>query len=196
MNGEMLSLARRAAPRVAERVGFANVEFRRGRIQDLALDLDRLDAWLDEHPVKTSDDLGALESEMARLRSDFPLVPEGAVDLVLSNCVLNLVRPEAKPRLLEEIHRVVADGGRIAISDIVSDRPVPEHLMADPELWSGCVSGAFETDAMLSALEGVGFGDVRLVDRSEEPFALVEGIAFHAATIVGTKGEPRSGGCC
>jgi arsenite methyltransferase len=196
MNADMLALARRAAPRVAARVGFANVEFRRGRIQDLALDLDRLDRWLADHPLAAADGLGALEAEIERLRREAPLVADGAVDLVISNCVLNLVRPEAKPRLVREIHRVVAEGGRIAISDIVSDRPVPEHLRADPGLWSGCVSGAFQEDELVGALEAAGLRDVDVTDRSEKPFARVEGIAFHAVTVVGSKGPARSRSCC
>ncbi|MGI9591723.1 MAG: methyltransferase domain-containing protein [Myxococcota bacterium] len=149
MNDEMLELARRSAPEVAERTGFANVEFLRGRIQDLALPLDALDAWLAQHPVKHSADLEALEAEAERLRREQPQVADESVDLVVSNCVLNLVRPEDKSQLIGEIFRVLRRGGRIAISDIVSDEVVPETLRDDPELWSGCVSGAFHEPELL-----------------------------------------------
>ncbi|HKK50980.1 MAG TPA: methyltransferase domain-containing protein, partial [Myxococcota bacterium] len=74
MNDEMLDLARSAAPTVAERIGFANVEFRRGRIQDLALDVDRLEAWLNDHPVESLDDLSRLEEERERICRETPLV--------------------------------------------------------------------------------------------------------------------------
>jgi len=57
MNDEMLGLARSSAPIVAENIGHANVEFRRGRIQDLALDVDRLEGWLNDNPVKSLQDL-------------------------------------------------------------------------------------------------------------------------------------------
>ncbi|MGH7289046.1 MAG: methyltransferase domain-containing protein, partial [Myxococcota bacterium] len=79
-NPEMLALARDAAPRVAAEIGCANVEFRRGRIQDLALDLDAVDAWLAQHPVRSSDDLAALEAEQERLRRTAPLVADGSVN--------------------------------------------------------------------------------------------------------------------
>ncbi len=189
MNDEMLDLARRAAPVVAENIGFSNTRFVRGHIQDLGLDVDRLDAWLDSHPVKSSDHIAALEAEMQRLRSDEPLVEDASVDIVVSNCVLNLVRPEDKQRLIEEIFRVLKRGGRIAISDIVSDEPVPAALRADPDLWSGCISGAFEECELLEALETAGFHGI-LIDKWEaEPFAVVEGIEFRSVTVTACKGK-------
>jgi len=189
VNDEMLALARRAAPRVAERLGFENVEFRRGRIQDLALDLDRLDAWLERNPVTSSANLAALESEQARLRRDAPLLPDRSVDLVVSNCVLNLVRESDKQQLVREIFRVLKVGGRIAISDIVSDEPVPQHLKDDPALWSGCVSGAFHELDLLRQLEAAGFHGIAVEKWESEPFAVVEGIEFRSLTLTAHKGK-------
>lgn len=189
VNDEMLGLARRAAPRVAERLGFANVEFVRGRIQDLSLDLDRLDAWLARNPVSSSASLAALEGEQARLRRDAPLVPDGSVDLVVSNCVLNLVRESEKQQLVREIFRVLKVGGRIAISDIVSDEPVPQHLKDDPALWSGCVSGAFHELDLLRQLEAAGFHGIAIEKWEAVPFAVVEGIEFRSITLTAHKGK-------
>lgn len=189
MNEEMLALARRAAPTVAERIGFANVEFRRGRIQELALDVDRLDAWLAEHPVKNVADLSSLESERARLARELPLVADDSVDLVVSNCVLNLVREDDKDALIREIFRVLKRGGRIAISDIVADEPVPEALKQDPELWSGCVSGAFHELDLLHRLEAAGFHGIAIDQWSTEPFAVVDGIEFRSVTVTAHKGK-------
>jgi arsenite methyltransferase len=188
MNDEMLSLAHASAPQVADALGYANVEFHRARIQDLALDLDALDSWLTEHPVLGVEGLAALDEERARLRRTSALIPDASVDLVVSNCVLNLVRESDRRQLVEGIFRVLKAGGRIAISDIVSDEEVPEALKADPELWSGCVSGAFHELAILGALEDAGFYGIAIDKWEHEPFAVVEGIEFRSVTITARKG--------
>jgi ubiquinone/menaquinone biosynthesis C-methylase UbiE len=189
MNDAMLELARRSAPAVAEKVGFANVEFRRGRIQDLCLDLDALDRWLRDHPVRSAADVAELDAATARLRRDAPLIPDGSVDIAISNCVLNLVRPEEKGQLIREIFRVLKVGGRIAIADILSDEAVPEALRADPALWSGCVSGAFHELEILRELEAAGFYGIAIDQWSDEPFQVVDGIEFRSATITAQKGK-------
>ncbi len=189
INEDMLEVARRNAPEVARRLGYANVEFRRGRIQDLALDLDKLEAWLRENPVETSAGLARLESVMARLRATEPMVPDGSVDVVISSCVLNLVRPEGKQNLFSEIFRALRRGGRAVISDIVSDEDVPEHLQADPELWSGCISGAFREDLFLEAFERAGFYGIRLLERRQDPWRTIEGLEFRSVTVEAYKGK-------
>ena len=99
-NEEMLSLARASAPQVAEALGYANVQFRRARIQDLALDLDALDAWLVEHPVRGVEEVAALEEASERFRRESTLIADASVDLVVSNCVLNLVRESDRGQLM------------------------------------------------------------------------------------------------
>ena len=185
---DMLALARRHRAAVAERIGWDNVEFRHGHIQDLALDRDRLDAWLAEHPVRSSGDLDRLRAEERRLRAEEPLVADASVDLVLSNCVLNLVAPEDKRRLFAEIHRVLRRGGRAAVSDIVSDEDVPAELQRDPELWSGCICGALREDRFVEAFAGAGLYGVEVVSRQVEPWAVVDGIEFRSVTVVAHKG--------
>ncbi len=110
MNGEMLALARCAAPTVAARLGYANVEFKRGQIQDLGLDHDLLESWLGQNPVRTTQDLARLESTRDYLRRDAPLIPDASVDVVVSNCVLNLVRWQDRNQLAREVFRVVKPG--------------------------------------------------------------------------------------
>lgn len=189
MTTEMLELARQAVPKVAERLGYANVEFHRGRIQDLALDLEALEHELAERPVKTADDWLASEQVADRLRRERPLVADESIDVVVSNCVLNLVDPAGKPTLFAEIHRVLARGGRAVISDIVADEPVPEHLQRDPELWSGCISGALTEDGFLDAFATAGFYGMHLLARQEEPWRTVEGLEFRSVTIEAFKGK-------
>ncbi|WP_219418772.1 methyltransferase domain-containing protein [Pseudonocardia nigra] len=169
VNDDMLAVARAAAPVVAERVGHGGVEFGKARIQDLALDLDALARWLAAHPVADLASLAALEAEQRRLRARAPLLADDSVDVVMSNCVLNLVATEQKTALFDEIFRVLPRGGRAVISDIVSSTEVPQQLRADPKLWSGCISGALQEEAFLAAFERAGFHGIHLVKRDAPP---------------------------
>lgn len=189
MTPEMLAVARRNAPIVARRLGYSNVEFRRGRIQDLKLDLDRLDAALGRQPVATVDQLLAIQSHTEKLRHQQPLVAADSVDVVISNCVLNLVDNSEKQLLFREIYRVLRNGGRAIISDIVSDEPAPQEMQEDPELWSGCISGALTEEGFLEAFENAGFHGLRVLDRSAEPWQTVAGIEFRSLTIEAFKGK-------
>lgn len=188
-NREMLSLARKHAPAVAERMGFANVEFRYGLIQDLQLDLDRLGSELAKNPIDSPNAYLALRNTEERLRREHPLVADDSVDCVVSNCVLNLVRQQDRRQLFSEIFRVLRRGGRTAISDIVSDEDVPQHLQHNPELWSGCIAGAFREDEFLDAFEQAGFHGIQIVKRQREPWRTVEGIEFRSITVVAYKGK-------
>jgi arsenite methyltransferase len=189
MTDEMLEVARRNAPIVAERIGYGNVEFRKGRIQDLALSIDLLDAELKRRPISDAASFLAADELAQELRVKHPLIANDSVDVVVSNCVLNLVESGAKRQLFEEIFRVLKIGGRAVISDIVSDEEVPGHLQNDPELWSGCISGALTEEGFLSAFTGAGFYGVQILKRDEQPWQTVEGIEFRSVTIEAFKGK-------
>src|SRR3977135_4048997 len=169
MTDEMLEVARRNAPIVAERIGYSNVEFRKGRIQDLALDLEKLDAELKARPITDAASFLRADELAQELRVKHPLVASDSVDAVVSNCVLNLVEAKAKRQLFEEIFRVLRKGGRAVISDIVSDEEVPEHLQNDAELWSGCISGALTEEGFVAAFTAAGFYGVQILQRDEQP---------------------------
>jgi ubiquinone/menaquinone biosynthesis C-methylase UbiE len=193
MTDEMLEVARRNAPIVAERTGFANVEFRKGRIQDLALDLEKLDAELKARPITDAASFLAADELAEELRVKQPLVASDSVDVVVSNCVLNLVEQKSKRQLFGEIFRVLKKGGRAVISDIVSDEEVPEHLQSNAELWSGCISGALTEEGFLAAFERAGFYGIQILKRDEQPWRTVEGIEFRSVTVEAFKG--KQGAC-
>ena len=189
MTDEMLDLAQGAAPAVAQAVGFANVEFRKGKIQDMRLDVAASEAYLAERPVTDFAGLQAYEAFVDGQKAASPLVADGSIDVVVSNCVLNLVAHEHKPELFREIFRVLRRGGRAVISDIVSDVEVPAHLRADADLWSGCISGAYQEEAFLRAFEEAGFYGITLDKRDSAPWQVVEGIEFRSVTVVAYKGK-------
>lgn len=187
MNDEMLALARKYQPAMAEKLGGERVRFHKGYIQDLALDVAAMEAWLAEHPVRTAADLIRLKSWQSRQKSEHPLIADASIDLVLSNCVLNLVDDGDKRAMFHEIFRVVKPGGRIAISDIVADEAAPAHLRADPELWSGCISGAMTEGEFLQGFIDAGFMGVCIESWGDQPWQVVEGIEFRSVTVTGYK---------
>jgi len=188
-NDEMLSLARKYQSQIADTLCYANTEFRKGSIQDLALNLESFEAYLADNPVTSSSDWLRAEAEVERLRANEPLVASDSVDVIVSNCVLNLVSNADRQQLFSEIFRVLKRGGRAVISDIVCDEPVPKHLQGDAHLWSGCISGAFVEEEFLQAFAGAGFYGIEILSRQTEAWATVEGIEFRSLTVRAYKGK-------
>lgn len=120
MTPEMLARARANAAKV----GFANVEFRQGEIENL--------------PVAAN-----------------------SIDVILSNCVINLA-PDKAP-VFAEMYRVLKPGGRFAISDMVTFGEVPEMIRTDMALWSGCIAGALDREIYLDMLAASGFRQIEVI---------------------------------
>lgn len=191
MTDDMLALARRNAPTVAKNIGYNNVEFRKGRIQDLALDLDQFGEALAGHPLSGLQ--GYLEAEQiaVRLRSESPMIATSSIDVIVSNCVLNLIDNIAKQNVFAELFRVLKLGGRAVISDIISSDDVPITMQQDSGLWSGCISGALREDRFLSAFSDNGFDTVRILSRSEKPWRTVNEIEFRSVTVEAVKSNVK-----
>ena len=164
---------------MAARLGGDRVRFLKGRIQDLALDVDALQDWLARHP----DEPELQARYMDEQRREGPLIADSSVDLVISNCVLNLVADSEKRQLVDEIYRVLKPGGRIAIADIVSDRSVPDGMKDDPELWSGCIAGVFHEAEMPAMFAAAGFHAVCYDKWDAQPWRVINGIEFRSVTL-------------
>jgi radical SAM protein with 4Fe4S-binding SPASM domain len=123
---------------------------------------------------------------------DLP-VEDNTVDLVISNCVINLT--EDKNKVLQEIYRILKPGGRFIISDIVSDKPVPGYLKRDKELWNACLSGALTDRKFREVAENAGFSNVRMT--RNYLYKKVEYIRFYSITMKGSKPKKIVNcGCC
>ncbi len=77
------------------------------------------------------------------------------MDVIISNCVVNL-SPD-KPQVFREAYRVLKPGGRLALSDIVTDGPLPQEIKDSLSAWAGCVAGALDVKEYISDLEAAGF---------------------------------------
>jgi SAM-dependent methyltransferase len=88
---------------------------------------------------------------------------DGTVDVIISNCVINL-SPD-KDAVFREAHRVLKPGGRITVSDIVTEGKLPDEVLNDPDSWAACVSGALETDEYLGKIRDAGFEDVKVLSK-------------------------------
>jgi SAM-dependent methyltransferase len=101
---------------------------------------------------------GATNVEFLKGEMESIPLPDNHVDVILSNCVINLAAD--KSVVLREALRVLKPGGRLAISDIVVRGEVPEDIRRSVELWAGCIAGALEETEYVRQLETAGFEDI------------------------------------
>src|SRR5947207_12476446 len=115
---------------------------------------------------------------------DIPL-PDGSVDVIISNCVINLSGDKRK--VLSEAFRVLKPGGRFAVSDVIVRGDVPAAVKTNMELWIGCVAGAFEEQEFIGLLREVGFAKPSIeptrVYKAEDAAALLNGSGLNALDI-------------
>jgi SAM-dependent methyltransferase len=106
-------------------------------------------------------------SNVAFIKGDMESVPlpRESVDVIISNCVVNLVPDKAKA--MREVFRVLRPGGRLSISDIVTRHNVPEHLRNDLTAWAACIGGALSEDEYRGHLAAAGFVDIH-IERDRE----------------------------
>ncbi len=145
MTPEMLARARATAARN----GFANVEFREGRLEALPVD-------------------------------------DASIDAVTSNCVINLV-PD-KSVVFREVARVLKPGGRLVVSDIVLDRPLPEALAQDVLAWTGCVSGAELSEVYFEKVRAAGLAEVEILREVDYAASLAKAAPEEAEALLGRLG--------
>ena len=88
-------------------------------------------------------------------------LPDNSVDVVISNCVINLSTDKRKA--LSEAFRVLKPGGRFAVSDVVATGDVPDEIRRNAEMWIGCIAGTLEEREYGALLKGVGFETIEVV---------------------------------
>jgi arsenite methyltransferase len=116
-------------------------------------------------------------------------VADNFVDVVISNCVINLV-PD-KRRVFEEVFRALKPGGRMMISDIVLLKELPDVIKDSVEAYIGCLAGAVMRDEYLGAIKAVGFQEVRIVDETSFPVEFMANDPTAKAVIKDIKITPQ-----
>jgi arsenite methyltransferase len=173
-----------------------------------AYGLDMTDDML-ELARRNAAEAGVGNVEFLKGRIEAIPLPDASVDVIISNCVINLSGD--KRRVLAEAFRVLKPGGRFAVSDVVVRGDVPPAVRRSMELWVGCVAGALEESEFLGLLAEVGFADASVeptrVYRSEDARTFLAGAGldvdarvdeidgrFMAAFVRATKPADRA--CC
>ena len=100
---------------------------------------------------------------------------------IISNCVINLT--EDKTKALSEAYRVLKTGGRLAIADVVSLRPVSSEIKKQAQLWAGCISGAMPIEDYKSILENIGFKNISIEPVHIYTKAIIDGLDFDKSLI-------------
>lgn len=149
MTDEMLVLARTSKKAVTDKLGYDNVEFIKGFLEDIPL-------------------------------------PEKTADVVISNCVINL-SPD-KRQTFHEVFRILKPGGRLVISDIVTDEPIPVEIKNNDKFRGECLGGALQQEDLMAMLRAAGFGGIRLIKRF--PYRQEGETLFYSLTYCAFKPEP------
>jgi SAM-dependent methyltransferase len=142
--------------------------------------IDMTDEMLDL-ARKHQDEAGATNVEFRKGTIEDIPIDDGVVDVVISNCVINLSAD--KPAVLSEMHRILRPGGRLGISDVVADDDLSPADRVERGSWVGCIAGALSFDEYRDGLERVGFTDVSI----EPTHSVADGM--HSAIIKATKGQ-------
>lgn len=155
--------------------------------------IDMTDTMLEiarKNAVVVATNLGypASNVEFRKGLADAMPVEDGTIDLIISNCVINLA-PD-KQKVFREMFRVTKPGGRFTISDIVADQTVPQYLVHDAEKWGDCLSGALTLTAYIAGMVEAGFLGIHLINSS--PWQVIDGIHFFSVTLTGYKVPPAT----
>jgi arsenite methyltransferase len=184
----MLDVARGSLASFRESVPeAAPMRFVAASANDLALDLEWVDATLQSAPIQNQK---MMQDHVARVRDkriSESAIPDASVDVVISNCVINLLDDVDKPSVFKEIARVLVPGGRFAISDNVSNIPVPDHVKANRVMWSACYAGVLQEQEFYAQLEAAGFVDIRIEVRNPDPAHAIDDLVFYSVTVTGVK---------
>jgi len=110
----------------------------------------------------------------AALTGDLP-IESNSVDCVLSNCVINLLPPAGKLKVMQEVYRILKPGGRVSLDDIIAKKPIPDSLRNNVAAYVGCISGAILLQDYQALVQGAGFKDVLFTENPSDLNVYLDG---------------------
>ncbi|HYV98412.1 MAG TPA: arsenite methyltransferase [Gemmatimonadaceae bacterium] len=159
-----------------------------------AYGLDMTDEML-ELALENKERAGATNVEFLKGHIEAIPLPSRSVDVIISNCVINLSGD--KQKAIAEAFRVLRPGGRFAVSDVIVRGGLPEPVRASMPLWTGCVAGALEEQEFLALLASAGFEDASIeptrVYSRDDALALLSGTGLDLALADQVEGKIMSG---
>ncbi|AZD01449.1 arsinothricin biosynthesis methyltransferase ArsM [Pseudomonas chlororaphis] len=193
INPSMLQIARGEAAAFQEATGSAPLRFHRASASNLKIDQDLAEERLRTEPCTDWASWKNFEQFVSDSAQTHPLVEDQSIDLVISNCVINLVGETEKQNVFAEIYRVLKPGGRFAISDNVSNVAIPDELKQDTTLWSACYSGVLQEQAFYQQLQDAGLTGINIEARNDASTKRIGSVQFYSVTVTGTKPQVRKG---
>ncbi|QDS72358.1 hypothetical protein FKW77_008125 [Venturia effusa] len=165
-----------------------------GRIFGVDMNKDMLIRANENKARFGADNVAFMESRITKIALE-----SNIADCIISNCVVNLVPEEDKPKVFKEMFRLLKPGGRVAVSDILAKRPLPDKIREDVALYCGCIAGAGQVKDYEDYLREAGFNDVFIAEShsdlnvytSTNDDGTASGVADHAC-CVGKTSSPEN----
>lgn len=193
INPSMLQIAREEAKAFQKATDSAPLRFYKASASNLKIDQELAEERLRTEPCADWASWKNFEQFISDSSQSKPLIDRESVDLVISNCVINLVGETEKQNVFAEIFRVLKPGGRFAISDNVSDIAIPDELKRDTKLWSACYSGVLQEQEFYQQLQEVALTGIKIEARNDASTKRIGSVRFYSVTVTGTKPEVQSG---
>ncbi|MFZ5895463.1 MAG: methyltransferase domain-containing protein [Myxococcota bacterium] len=181
-DGAAIASARAVAPEAFRRLGFSNVTFCNASHSDLRLDREAVNELLQKEPIRHEADLEKFEAAVRRVRTEQPLVPDSAADLVVFDATSSPLAAAPSLATFREIHRVLTHGGRCVLAVLTTDEPIAGEA-------SSPYGRALLESRVFEDLEAAGLYGISLLARDEEPVHRVGDVQFRRLRFVAYKGK-------
>jgi arsenite methyltransferase len=187
MNNEDLAIAKQVSLKLSKNLGFRNIDLRKGRPDDLRMNVEKMEVRLSEQPVLDGGDLERFEEYVRSERAREPLIADKTVDAVVTNNVLTQLNSFDRERAIIEIYRTLKSGGRAILCELASNHAISPALKKSEALKTAGLTGAMPELDWLQLLAAAGFKKIDFLDRKFLPERKLESTEFHSFVVIASK---------